>query len=504
MPTKIDPSQYSTLIQAVNETYTDGLDAIRSAQVNDDGQAVTAVGVDGQKQLAINMDGKFVTVLLMDGVPPAKFAAAAPGKKKNCKPGSLSCGNACLSMYTASGKKKTCKQPATPAQAAAVATVVQATTGKAPAAAKTPKAPAAVKTPKAPKTPKATTPKPAPAMTPAQQAADDLAMAKNRLDTARSNLAKAQKDLVDHQNYIDGLVKMKVKITKTDKDELKKLQNLVGDLTDERDNAEDAFDKAEAKHSALHPAKKGKAAAQTASSSPKGAWKNPHALPDINIKDFLSRYWDDDVQKAIKYPLGDTTGWKPKMTKAEAAAYTAGTPTGGLDFYHGSGEAAVKSILNDGVDVSKTKVAVYGQGFYMGTSPSIAKSYATGATSGQAAYGTFQVRMHNPAKIYSMTTNAISSEIWNVDKKDKRWAKFFKDNKPCAEAKLKEHYWRSRGYDGVFVEDKGYLVAFDGKQVVGHKETAIPSGTGSAYQDPNGATLKGMAKSLPGQRLTAK
>ncbi len=150
MPKPIDPSQYPALIQAVNETYTDQIEAVRSAQVNDDNETITLVGVDGQKQIAVNL-GKDVTILLMDATPPAKFAAATPGKKKNCKPGSLSCGNACLSMYTASGKKKTCRKPATPGQQAVVAQVVAATNAGAPAA-KTPAAtpPAATPPPAAP------------------------------------------------------------------------------------------------------------------------------------------------------------------------------------------------------------------------------------------------------------------------------------------------------------------------------------------------------------------
>ncbi len=286
MPTKIDPSQYPTLIKAVNETYTDGLDTIRSAQVDDDNRTITMVGIDGAKQLAIKMNAKSVTVLLMDGKSPAKFAAAAPGKKKTCKPGSLSCGNACLSMYTASGKKKTCKQDPTASQVAAVNTVVQATTGKAPAAAKTP-APAPAATPPTPvpmPVPAAVTPPPAapaPAMTPAQKAAAtrklkaqavvDLQKKSNEYANAIALKIKAQDA---HQNaiaYLDTLKANKVKPKKADNQMLVDAKNLLDQAAQGEADAKAALDKAQSHHDALHPNKKSKSKSAPAKSAPPAA-----------------------------------------------------------------------------------------------------------------------------------------------------------------------------------------------------------------------------------------
>jgi phage gp29-like protein len=54
MSTKLKPEDFPSVMEMVNLTYTDGLDSIGAAKVEDDG-TIIAVGVDGNKILAIKV-----------------------------------------------------------------------------------------------------------------------------------------------------------------------------------------------------------------------------------------------------------------------------------------------------------------------------------------------------------------------------------------------------------------------------------------------------------------
>lgn len=76
------------------------------------------------------------------------------------------------------------------------------------------------------------------------------------------------------------------------------------------------------------------------------------------------------------------TGYKPKMSRKEADAYTANSVYANRVFYHGTSDAAAKSITTDGVDPLRTSTSFYGKGFYTSTDKGTAKSYSTGAIVG--------------------------------------------------------------------------------------------------------------------------
>ena len=76
------------------------------------------------------------------------------------------------------------------------------------------------------------------------------------------------------------------------------------------------------------------------------------------------------------------TGYKPKMSRKEADAYTANSVYANRVFYHGTGDAGAKSITTDGVDPLRTSTSFYGKGFYTSTNKSTARSYSTGAIVG--------------------------------------------------------------------------------------------------------------------------
>lgn len=73
------------------------------------------------------------------------------------------------------------------------------------------------------------------------------------------------------------------------------------------------------------------------------------------------------------------TGYKPKMTRAEADAYTKNSVYANKVFYHGTGDADAKSITTDGVDPLRTSTSFYGKGFYTSTDKKTAQSYSKGA-----------------------------------------------------------------------------------------------------------------------------
>jgi phage gp29-like protein len=63
--TAIPLSEYPTLMSIVNESYTDGLDRILNAQINDD-DSIVCVGQDGIKQVACKITDTNVSIRLLN------------------------------------------------------------------------------------------------------------------------------------------------------------------------------------------------------------------------------------------------------------------------------------------------------------------------------------------------------------------------------------------------------------------------------------------------------
>jgi hypothetical protein len=122
----IEPIYYPLLISIIDESYTDGLDRISSARLNEDGTALV-VGMDGAKQIGVKISDSNIKIRILNPDPidinsaaftdsniyeqlgmrlvdlalEAEFAAPKSKnngslKKKTCKTG-LSCGGTCIS-----------------------------------------------------------------------------------------------------------------------------------------------------------------------------------------------------------------------------------------------------------------------------------------------------------------------------------------------------------------------------------------------------------------------
>ena len=99
----LSPPDYSDLIAFIDRHYTDGIESISSARVNDDG-SILCVGMDGDKQVAVKITDNNVEIRLLNDESAAfkiGTAGALPTKKK-CTAKGLSCGGTCIS------RSKTC------------------------------------------------------------------------------------------------------------------------------------------------------------------------------------------------------------------------------------------------------------------------------------------------------------------------------------------------------------------------------------------------------------
>lgn len=74
MPTTIAPAQYPDLITLINGTYSDKIESIVTAQLQDD-DSIIAIGLDGQKQIAAQITEDNIKIRLINPeVVKADFA----------------------------------------------------------------------------------------------------------------------------------------------------------------------------------------------------------------------------------------------------------------------------------------------------------------------------------------------------------------------------------------------------------------------------------------------
>jgi phage gp29-like protein len=66
MPTPIDATDYPELIALINGTYSDKVERILSAQIQDDGNTIVAICQDGKKQVAAQIDGESIKIKLLN------------------------------------------------------------------------------------------------------------------------------------------------------------------------------------------------------------------------------------------------------------------------------------------------------------------------------------------------------------------------------------------------------------------------------------------------------
>lgn len=141
------------------------------------------------------------------------------------------------------------------------------------------------------------------------------------------------------------------------------------------------------------------------------------------------------------------------MSAEDAARYVEGSRFGDRVWYHGTSVAGAESIANDGVDISRNGVAIYGQGFYTAGSYSMAETYA---------------RVDSPAVVEMRIR--VDNPIVFAD--DRAAAEYFRSrglDYRQAFGVEKAEVLMADGYDGVYVENLDYLVAFSPEQVATYK-----------------------------------
>lgn len=140
------------------------------------------------------------------------------------------------------------------------------------------------------------------------------------------------------------------------------------------------------------------------------------------------------------------TGYKPKMSRAEADAYTKDSVYANRVFYHGTSAAAAKSITTDGVDPLRTSTSFYGKGFYTSSDKSIARLYSTGAIVGM------KLDVKKPLVVYDQADLKRRMAAMGVNDVKRQGNQTNKVATKMREALLKN------GYDAIEVQAHSYFV----------------------------------------------
>ena len=160
------------------------------------------------------------------------------------------------------------------------------------------------------------------------------------------------------------------------------------------------------------------------------------------------------IQKAVDAPLVntlDTTGYKPRMTRDEAADYTRGSYFGNTEFFHGNRKGVTDSVTIEGAQPERNRRGIYGMGFYMGVDKTIGELYARSAE-GDIGLISAVAKVKNP---YISNTQ----ELTNLAKN------FAGDQSNNVDSVAVNQFLRAKGYDSLYLKDHGYVIAFDQRQV---------------------------------------
>lgn len=135
-----------------------------------------------------------------------------------------------------------------------------------------------------------------------------------------------------------------------------------------------------------------------------------------------------------------------------------------MDFYHGTSKAGAKSILEKGIDVDRVQDAVYGKGFYLTDKLGEAESYASEHRHPEVLKARLNVK--NP---FIVTEKGYQNFIKHAQKRGELPDPFSQED-PTGEKYQQYHrdktkLLQKKGYDSIFVRDKGFAVAFEAEQV---------------------------------------
>jgi SPP1 gp7 family putative phage head morphogenesis protein len=170
--------------------------------------------------------------------------------------------------------------------------------------------------------------------------------------------------------------------------------------------------------------------------------------------------WSDQVvrvDRAINAPMADdkaNRSWKARMSDEEASDYLKDSYFGQMAWYHGNRKDVTDSIANEGAMPERNSRGIYGQGVYFGIDRRIGEQYA-GAVTTELDVGilTSHIRAKKP-----YITNA--KDLANMAKN------FPGDQSNLIDSVALNQFLRAKGYDSVYLQDLGYGIAFDKRQVV--------------------------------------
>ena len=139
------------------------------------------------------------------------------------------------------------------------------------------------------------------------------------------------------------------------------------------------------------------------------------------------------------------------MTEAEATDYVKNSMFADMTFYHGTSAAGADSITTSGIDIKKNEVALYGRGFYLAEKRYSAEGYAK--KNAKPTILSVKLDMRNPLVVNNFLE--VQKVAGTGDATKQR-------------TKLKK-----LGYDGVFVQNMRFYVAFDPQQVAVYEKERV-------------------------------
>lgn len=362
----------------------------------------------------------------------AKKTSARAGKKLNCKPGNVQCGGKCQSG------NKNCRFSPTPDKAASAQAIASKAKGKKTAAPKATTAPATVPDAKPPATPK-------------KSGTAPPSTAKPTLKSKPVN-PNAIPDMKPDQfrEFMKSRERLK---TQYDPGEV---HNQSFDDWKSQGTGRTRSQYQSAISNAINA---GFVPSDSASASAKLTKAQQARVAQNRQEQSKQRAEVDRVQRAIDHPLVDpdeTKDWKPRMSREEADQYTDGTFAHGVALYHGNSKGVIDSMETDGVQPERNSRGIFGQGGYFAASKEEAELYYNSSSSTNRSDGGIieaRARVQNPFVSDSENLARMASN-------------FPGDQSNNADSVAMNEYLRAKGYDSIYLQDRGYFVTFDARQTV--------------------------------------
>jgi len=161
----------------------------------------------------------------------------------------------------------------------------------------------------------------------------------------------------------------------------------------------------------------------------------------------------DRIDRSLNRQLIDSEGWEHKLSREAAEAWVADSALGNASFWHGNSAAVVNSMVADGVRPDRNTRGIFGRGAYFGINRGIAEEYAGAAASqGQVGIVETKLRVKNPLVVLSEDYKTLLDN-------------FPGDESNCTDATSVRDFVIAKGFDSVYIQDLGYVVTFDPRQI---------------------------------------